>query len=197
MSYMGKIDTSGEEAIVEKPQVKNPPHRPSSYTQEMADRICEGLALGNSLRTVCKVDDMPAIRTVFYWLRIHEDFLHQYTRAKEESADAMADEVLDISDDGSNDWMEIHRGDYQGWQVNGEALQRSKLRVETRKWLMAKMKPKKYGEKIDIDNRSEVTHRFQTLDDDKLDEAIKRAALDSQLLTENTIRDITPAEESA
>lgn len=120
------------------------------YTQELADEICEGLALGNSLRTVCRADRMPSVKTIFNWLRTYPEFLQQYTRAKEESADAMADEVLDIADDGTNDWMEIHKKDWTGWVVNGEALQRSRLRVETRKWLMAKMKPKKYGDKIDM-----------------------------------------------
>jgi hypothetical protein len=59
----------------------------------------------------------------------------------------MADDILEIADDGRNDWMEIisKDGDSVGWRVNGEAVQRSKLRVESRKWLMSKMLPKKYG----------------------------------------------------
>ncbi len=114
--------------------------RPSKYTQDLADEICEGLALGDSLRTVCKEDKMPSVKTVFNWMHTHPEFLQQYARAKEESADAMADEVLDIADDGSNDWMHIHKGDYEGWQLNGEALQRSRLRVDTRKWLMSNLR---------------------------------------------------------
>lgn len=124
--------------------------RPSEFTQEIADKICAGLAEGKSLRTVCKPNEMPHISTIFNWFRNYPDFLEQYTRAKQESADAMADEVLDIADDGTNDWMTVHKygGEYQ--VVDQEAVQRSKLRVETRKWLMAKMKPKKYGEKLDL-----------------------------------------------
>jgi hypothetical protein len=102
--------------------------------------------MGNSLRSVCASDKMPSAVTVFAWLRTNDEFLKQYTRAKEEAADAMADEILDISDDGRNDWMEA-RG---GYVVNREATERSKLRVETRKWIMAKMKPKKYGDKLDL-----------------------------------------------
>lgn len=124
--------------------------RPSSYTQEIADKICEQLAIGYSIRTVCKGEDMPSVETFFRWLRSNESFREQYAHAKQEAADAMAEDLLDIADDGSNDWMEIHKKDYEGWQVNGEALQRSRLRVDTRKFLMAKMKPKKYGEKLDI-----------------------------------------------
>jgi hypothetical protein len=131
--------------------------RPTRYTQTLADEICAYLAMGQSLRSICgKEDDdpqkqkFPAVRTIFYWLRSNEAFLQQYTRAKQESADAMADEILDISDDGSNDWMERHYGDEDVWVTNGEALQRSKLRVDTRKFLMAKMKPKVYGDKLDL-----------------------------------------------
>lgn len=132
---------------LEKPNLGG---RPSSYTQEIADKICEELSLGKSLRTVCKLDDMPSVATIFNWFRTYPQFLEQYARAKQESADAMADEILDISDDGVNDWMERHYGEHVAWVTNGEALQRSKLRVDTRKWLMSKMKPKKYGEKMDV-----------------------------------------------
>jgi hypothetical protein len=127
-----------------------PAGRPSEYTQEIADKICERLAIGVSLRTACKEDDMPSIATVFNWFRSYPEFLEQYTRAKQESADAMADDILDIADDGTNDWMEVNRKGYTSWEQNGEAMGRSKLRVETRKWLMAKMKPKKYGDKLDM-----------------------------------------------
>ena len=130
---------------------KHPGGRPTMYTQELADEICEGLALGNSLRTVCRGDRMPSVKTIFNWLRTYPEFLQQYTRAKEESADAMADEVIDIADDATNDWMIRNGKDgSESWQLNGEHVNRSRLRIETRKWLMAKMKPKKYGDKIDM-----------------------------------------------
>lgn len=127
--------------------------RPTEYTKEKADKICAQLAEGISLRTVCKAKDMPSVQTIFNWLRTKEGFLEQYARAKEESADAMAEEILDISDDGVNDWMWIQYGKDEengAWKVNNEAVQRSKLRVDTRKWIMSKMKPKKYGDKLDI-----------------------------------------------
>lgn len=129
--------------------------RPSSYTQELADKICAELGQGRSLRTVCKPDDMPHISTIFNWFRTQPQFLEQYTRAKEESADAMAEDVLDIADDGTNDYMTITKGGHEYEVVNNEALQRSRLRVDTRKWLMAKMKPKKYGDKLDMTSDGE------------------------------------------
>lgn len=127
-----------------------PGGRPEIYTQDLADRICAQLADGDSMRTVCKDDGMPCKTTVFMWLRTNEEFLNQYTRAKQESADALTDEMLDIADDASNDWMERRDKDDQsiGWQLNGDHVQRSRLRIETRKWLASKLKPKKYGDKI-------------------------------------------------
>ena len=124
--------------------------RPSEFSQDIADRICAGLADGQSMRTVCAAEDMPDKSTVFRWLRTNKDFCDQYTRAKEESADALTDEMLEISDDATNDWMERHNeeGANVGWQVNGEHIQRSRLRIETRKWLASKLKPKKYGERV-------------------------------------------------
>lgn len=124
--------------------------RPSEYTQEIADKICEQLAIGTSLRTVCLADEMPAIRTVFNWFRTYPDFLQQYARAKEESADAMSEEILDIADDGSNDLMTIQKGNVEYEVENKEVVNRSRLRVDTRKWIMSKMKPKKYGDKLDL-----------------------------------------------
>src|ERR1700722_13920923 len=80
--------------------------RPSDYSPELGSAICAEIALGFSLRTICKAESMPCVATVFNWLRVHTEFLEQYTRAKEEQADALAEEMLDIADDGTNDWME-------------------------------------------------------------------------------------------
>lgn len=126
--------------------------RPTTYTQQTALQLCLYLAEGESLRTACAREEMPAVSTVFLWLRDHKEFLEQYARAKEEAVEAMAEEILDISDNGENDWMEKHfgRDSESTWVVNGEAVQRSKLRVDTRKWIMSKLKAKKYGDKVDV-----------------------------------------------
>jgi len=124
--------------------------RPSEYTKETADKICHQLSEGISLRTVCLADDMPDKQTVFSWMRKYPEFLDQYARAKEESADAMAEDVLAIADESENDWIDKQFGKTTVRVIDNEAVQRSKLRVDTRKWLMSKMKPKKYGEKLDL-----------------------------------------------
>lgn len=125
--------------------------RPSDFTPEIANRICEELIEGASLRAICLADDMPNAATVCRWLGKHEDFREQYAHAREAQADTLTDEMLDIADDGSNDWMEKKngQGDVIGVEYNGDAVQRSRLRIDTRKWYASKLAPKKYGEKIE------------------------------------------------
>lgn len=116
---------------------------PSTFTQEIADTICERLADGESLRKICLDDHMPSKATVFRWLGENEAFQDQYTRAREAQAETLADEIIEIADDGMNDL------DAEG-NYDGDVVQRSRLRVEARKWVAAKLKPKKYGDKIDV-----------------------------------------------
>jgi hypothetical protein len=149
-------------------QETRPVGRPSSYTQEIAARLCAGLAEGKSLRTVCKADDMPCMATVFNWLRAHPEFLEQYTRAKEDAADAFAEEMLDIADEASNDWMEVHDKDNPGYRLNGEHINRSRLRVDTRKWIAAKLKPKKYGERVAVGGADDMPPIATKVDDHDL-----------------------------
>jgi hypothetical protein len=93
---------------------------------------------------------MPGKTTVFEWLAEDAAFADQYARAKEAGIEAMAEEVLDISDNATNDWMERHGQDDAGWQANGEHIQRSRLRVDSRKWLLSKLAPKKYGDRTTL-----------------------------------------------
>lgn len=127
----------------------------TTYTKKIADQICALLAQGISLRTICKRNDMPGLETVFGWLRKNASFSEQYARAKEEASDALIEEMLDIADDGANDWMETHDPENPGWKFNHEHVQRSKLRVDTRKWYASKLKPKKYGDKVDLTSGGE------------------------------------------
>lgn len=123
--------------------------RPSAYTPELAARICEELAEGRTLRDICKGDDFPQESTVRKWaLEDREGFYAHYTKAREIGYQSMADELVEISDNGQNDWMERHGENDIGWQANGEHLQRSRLRVDTRKWLLSKALPKVYGDKV-------------------------------------------------
>lgn len=122
--------------------------RPSDYSPELANAICLRLADGESLRSICRSEEMPDKSTVFRWLDVHPVFCDQYARAREAQADALADEILEIADDARNDWMQRNHEDDPGWVANGEHVQRSRLRIDTRKWIASKLKPKKYGERL-------------------------------------------------
>lgn len=148
--------------------------RPEIYTDELALKLCTQIATSSSsLKAICAPDDMPSVSTVLKWLREKPDFSLQYARAKEEQADYMAEEMIDIADDGSNDLMTITKGDQSYDLENKEVTNRSKLRIETRKWLMSKLKPKKYGDKIEVDNKGTI-HTVD-LTNTPTEELLKRA----------------------
>jgi hypothetical protein len=118
--------------------------RPTIFTQELADQICERLADGESLKGICAASDMPNRATVFRWLASNKDFCDTYARAREAQADVLADEILVIADDGSNDTYETE----DGTRVNQDVIARSRLRVDARKWIAAKLKPKVYSDRV-------------------------------------------------
>jgi len=122
--------------------------RPSRYTLKLADEICERLAEGESLRRICRDEHMPNKATVFRWLGLHTSFRDQYARAREAQADALADEILDIADDGLNDSYEDDEGNRR---TDHDVIARSKLRVDARKWIASKLKPKVYGDRVDAE----------------------------------------------
>ena len=103
---------------------------------------------------------MPSVVTMFAWLKKYPEFLKQYETAKEEQADALAEEMLDIADDGTNDWIERQGKDGDvSLALNTEHVQRSRLRVDTRKWIASKLKPKKYGEKVQTEHSGSMEIR--------------------------------------
>lgn len=124
--------------------------RPSTFSAEIAAEICRRLADGQTLREVCRDEGMPPESTVRLWaLDDRDGFAAQYARAREIGYFSMADELLEVADDARNDWMQ--RSDDNGgisWQVNGEHIQRSRLRVDTRKWMLSKALPKVFGDKV-------------------------------------------------
>lgn len=123
-----------------------------TFTQDLFDRICDRIADGESLRDICREYDKPNKGTFFRWLATDKALADQYAKAKEAQAEFMADEIMNIADDGTNDWIE-QRGDdgaIKAYKFNGEAVARSRLRVDARKWVAAKLLPKKYGEKTEV-----------------------------------------------
>lgn len=132
---------------------KRPPRenegRPTKYSPELADRICEQMALGKSLKSICKAEDMPALSSVFKWLKEHSEFSDKYAVACEERSEAMLEDILEISDTG----IDVVKTGAE--KKSGAYAQIVRLQVDTRKWYMSKMKPKKYGDKVDVTSGGE------------------------------------------
>lgn len=125
--------------------------RPSTYTPEIAARICERLAAGESLRAICRDDHMPHRATVHRWLIDNvEGFCDQYARAREVGLDELAEEALEIADTPV-EGLRREESDDGYKEVREDMLGHRKLQVDTRKWLLAKLAPKKYGEKSSME----------------------------------------------
>ena len=123
--------------------------RPSIYTQELADSICTGIGNGYSLRTVCDAEDMPNMSTVFEWIRKHEEFSKQYARACEERTEFHQEAMLEMGDKA------IAHAEDADPKAAGAVVSAYKLKADNLKWHMSKMKPKKYGEKLDLTSGGE------------------------------------------
>lgn len=106
-----------------------------TWPLEVRDKILERIANGESLRAICRSDDMPPAPTVCRWLAEDQSFREQYARAREAQADALFDDILEIADSPDED------------------PRRSKLRIDARIWAASKLKPKVYGDKL------ETTHQ--------------------------------------
>jgi hypothetical protein len=133
--------------------------RPTDFSEDLAAEICGQIAEGKSLRKVCSAKKMPAISTVMKWLADdeHSTFVEQYAHAREAAADALADDIQDISDGVLNKKYDP---------------QAARVAMDGKKWIASKLKPKKYGDKLDLTGEQTVTHKFKDLDDEQLDAAI-------------------------
>lgn len=109
--------------------------RPSKMSQDLIDSICDMLADGKSLRYIALKEEMPDLRTLRRWLRDNESFRLQYARAREEQADYYADLIMEIGADTLEG-----RYDAQAARVASDNI----------KWIASKLKPKKYGDKVDL-----------------------------------------------
>jgi hypothetical protein len=105
---------------------------PEGYGQETADMICERLADGESLRKICRDDDMPSTSTVCKWLAKNNAFAEQYARARELQADALFDDILDIADNGAKALVGVDE---------------RRIQIDARKWMAGKLKGK-YSDKV-------------------------------------------------
>ena len=132
---------------------KRPRGRPSSYTPELANEIIQRISKGEPLRQICRDEHMPHWTVVYDWQEANKEFSLRIAHARELGEEAIAQECLEIADNATNDWMEKQGKDgTELYQLNGEHIQRSKLRIETRLKLLAKWNPRKWGEKVDLNH---------------------------------------------
>jgi hypothetical protein len=134
--------------------------RPSVYSAELGDLICARLASGETLSHVCRTAGMPARQTVLRWRRNYPAFGVEYTLARADAMEVMADEIIDISDDSTLDV--VTKRDQKGREfeaVDHENIQRDRLRVDTRKFLMSKVARHVYGDRVSHEHSGEVNQR--------------------------------------
>ena len=103
--------------------------RPTPYSAAVAQILCDRLAEGESLRAICSDPAMPTKKAVMLWLASKPPFLRQYEIARMAQADALFELMQEIADSGEN-------------------VPHARLRVDTLKWRLARMAPKKYGDKV-------------------------------------------------
>jgi hypothetical protein len=128
-----------------------PPSTQRPFSQEIADSICERLADGESLISICEDEGYPAYITVRRWQDKDPDFKAAYARARELQAEHFVDELSLIADDGRNDFMEKVRQNGETFvDANREHLERSKIRIATRQWIVERILSGKYGPKPQV-----------------------------------------------
>ena len=156
--------------------------RPGSieYYPVLADEILERLADGDSLASICCDEGMPDERSVRRWARNHGDFGAKYAVARRLGYEKRADEMLEIADDSSADWIDTEDG---RMVLNGAHVNRARLMIDTRKWLLSKMLPKVYGDHLTVagDPDQPIQHIVHQIDwaslSDEEIEAIEMFAL--------------------
>lgn len=127
--------------------------RPTDFNQEIADIICDMVSTTTKgLRRLCAENpELPDESTIHRWRLKHEAFREQYAEAKRVQAELLAEEIIEIADDSSHDVIYDNDGNER---INSEFVNRSRLRVDTRKWIAAKLLPKVYGDRPQDDTKS-------------------------------------------
>lgn len=145
--------------------------RPTDYNEEIANEICEAVATSSlGLTKLCEINPhFPARDTIYRWRWRYPMFSDKFNEAKKCQAELGAEEMLEIADDAINDYMEnVDDNKKVGYTFKGENVQRSKLRVETRKWIASKLLPKAYGT-----NMQEQVNESVTLVEKMLKDAVR------------------------
>ena len=122
--------------------------RPSEYNETVCNYILGQIELGRSVKSICDEDDMPNRSTFYRWIDNNDELRNKYARAAEARADLLFEGMLDIADNSQKDMITLEDGREV---VDHNVIGRDKLRIDTRKWILAKMNPKKYGDSSKVD----------------------------------------------
>lgn len=133
---------------------KRPRGRPTLYDPVLAMDVCARISAGESLRSICEPEDMPAESTVRLWnVDDVNGFSAHYARACRMRAERWAEEIIGIADDASRDTLTSDEGEER---ANSEWINRSRLRVDARKWIASKLLPKVYGDKVEVEHSGKL-----------------------------------------
>jgi IS30 family transposase len=167
-----QVNAQAEQAVT---VAKRKQGAPSMFTVELGQEIVTRLANGQSLHSICKLDHMPHISTIYDWIGKEPSFAEHYGRAREHAAHTLFDQMLDIADDSSADLL-------ADGSANNAAIARARLQIETRARVAGKLAPKVYGERIEaLAQTVNVTNNNLTIDAQSLG-ADQRNALRSALI---------------
>jgi Bacteriophage Sf6, terminase small subunit-like len=173
--------------------------RPSEFTQDTADTICTRLCEGESLRRICRDQGMPSVSTVLRWASQRPEFAEQYRLASQAREAHWFEELREIADNSEGDYTEI-----DGRRVfNNENVQRSKLKIETIRWMLSKMSPRKFGDRstteivgegggpvaIEVTQRKDPLWWQNALGAALAESGLKIVPLDAQIVIGSTNRD--------
>lgn len=127
-------------------KTKHPGGRPTKYDEALAADLCTRIANGEALRQICQEEGMPVQSTVYLWLSRFPEFSDMYTKAREDQADTLADEIHAIADQ-----MPMEKIDKEGnTSFDSAYINWMRLRIDARKWTASKLKPRKYGDRMEL-----------------------------------------------
>lgn len=133
-----------------------PAGRPSDYNSHIADKICDEIAIGRSVLQICEGKDFPSERAVYRWLEVHEEFRQKYARAREFQAEHYASEIIALADTPVEARRVTIKPDGSEEIVLGDAVDRTRLQIDARKWYASKVAPKVYGDKQQLEVTGEL-----------------------------------------
>lgn len=146
--------TAPKSAKTHKPAGK--PGRPSAYSLKLSETICDRIAAGESLRKICLGDEMPHFITVIRWLGKDQEFASRYAHAREIQAQTFVDKMLDVAEEDPK------RNPITG-ALDSASVAHIRNRIATMQWLAAKLNPKKYGDKLDLNHGGQKDNPLSVL----------------------------------